>query len=76
MKQWIEKIHQHALSGLPIVLIGNKSDLIDRRQVSYKQAIGLARQLNIPYIETSALNGSNIEQAFEILVKRIINMRR
>ena len=56
---------------MPIVLVGNKSDLIDQRKVSREQATALAQQLNISYMETSALNASNVEQAFSTLVTSI-----
>jgi GTPase SAR1 family protein len=45
-----------------IMLIGNKSDLIDERKVSKEEAEDRARQYDIPYMETSALLGENIDQ--------------
>ncbi|CAF4653641.1 unnamed protein product [Rotaria sp. Silwood1] len=68
---WIEEVHRHTPSDLPIVLVGNKSDLVDQRKVSREQATALAEQLNLSYMETSALNASNVEQAFVLLVTSI-----
>ena len=56
----------------PIILIGNKSDLSISRQIHIRDAELLAQKYhNCTYIETSAKNGSNIEQAFEILIRNI-----
>ncbi|MHA1369993.1 MAG: GTP-binding protein [Promethearchaeota archaeon] len=52
---------------IPIVLAGNKLDLIDQRQVTQEEAEALARELNISYIETSAKIGDNVEEVFEML---------
>jgi hypothetical protein len=45
--------------------------LTDQRKVSREKAIALAQQLNVSYMETSALNASNVEQAFGSLVQSI-----
>jgi Ras-related protein Rab-11A len=72
---WIEEVHRHTPADLPIVLVGNKSDLIDQRKVSRDQATALAQNLNIAYMETSALNASNVEQAFTTLVTNIYHKK-
>ncbi|KAJ5070004.1 ras gtpase [Anaeramoeba ignava] len=48
----------------PKILIGNKSDLTMKREISIKQGKELARNLNCKYIETSAKTGENINQLF------------
>ncbi|CAF0782523.1 unnamed protein product [Adineta ricciae] len=68
---WIEELHRHTPADIPIVLVGNKSDLVDQRKVSQDQAKDLAQRLKVSYMETSALNASNVEQAFITLVKSI-----
>lgn len=60
---------------MPIVLVGNKSDLVDQRAVTRTQAIDLAEKLNLSYMETSALNASNVEEAFHLLVNTIYQKR-
>ncbi len=56
--------------NLPIILIGNKSDLKSERKISYEEALSLATKWNIPYIETSAKTRENVDKAFsEIFVK-------
>ncbi|KAJ5070009.1 ras gtpase [Anaeramoeba ignava] len=48
----------------PKILIGNKSDLTMKREVSIKQGKELAKKLNCKFIETSAKTGENINQLF------------
>ena len=49
-----------------MVLVGNKTDLQDRRQVTEMKGKNLAQEHNIPFIETSALRNENIQ---EVLIK-------
>lgn len=58
---------------VPIMLVGNKNDLIDERQVSHEEAIHLAKRFDCAYIETSAKTGVNVTSAFHGLVKMIMN---
>ncbi|XP_055342217.1 GTPase KRas-like [Paramacrobiotus metropolitanus] len=60
--------------NVPMVLVGNKSDL-PARNVESKQASDLARSYGIPYIETSAKTRSGVDDAFYTLVKEIRNAR-
>ncbi len=58
---------------IPIVIVGNKTDLVEDRKVFYQEGAKLANNLSkrekikISYIETSALNGSNVEDAFNLI---------
>ena len=72
---WIEEVHRHTPADLPIVLLGNKSDLVDQRKVTQDQATALAQKLNLSYLETSALNSSNVEQAFTTVVTNIYHKK-
>ncbi len=55
---------------LPIILIGNKSDLTSGRRVSTEEAASLAQSWGMAYIETSAKTRENVDRAFsEIFVK-------
>ena len=47
-----------------IVLVGNKTDLVDKRQVSIEEGDAKARELNVIFIETSAKAGFNIKALF------------
>ncbi|KAI6649811.1 hypothetical protein LOD99_6600 [Oopsacas minuta] len=54
---------------VPAVLVGNKSDLENNRVVTFSEAKQVADKLKIPYMETSAKTGVNVEQAFLELLR-------
>lgn len=56
---------------VPIILIGNKSDMADKREVSYGEGDILARSLKCPFFETSAKLRVNIDDCFHELVREI-----
>ena len=64
-----------ALNKMPIVLVGNKQDLENERQVTSTEAITLANTWGIKYIETSAKTNFNCTEAFTLLAEEIINER-
>lgn len=53
------------------ILVGNKSDLQDAREVTTAEGKALAEAQSLFFIETSALNSSNVTAAFETIVKEI-----
>lgn len=72
----IYKFHKQILrvkdrDEFPIILVGNKSDLVQQRVIDNEEAQGLARQLKIPYIECSAKARMNIDQSFHELVRLV-----
>jgi len=59
--------------NIPIVVVGNKSDLEDGREVSRAQAFQLSQQWgNVPYFETSARRRSNVDEVFVNLCRQIM----
>ncbi|CAK79285.1 unnamed protein product (macronuclear) [Paramecium tetraurelia] len=68
--KWMNQIKQHASDNIIKVLIGNKTDLPDRC-ISYEQALQMAQKYNIPYFETSAKEGTNINDTFQQIAKTI-----
>lgn len=56
---------------VPVLVVGNKSDLESERQVSYEEGLAFARSLNCPFLETSAKQRINVEEAFYGLVRNI-----
>lgn len=57
-------IDKFAKEGVFKILVGNKCDLIDKRQVSKERGKQLADAYGIPFIETSAKSNENIEKLF------------
>ena len=53
------------------MLVGNKSDLKDKREVKKEDAIEFANDNHIGFIETSALEGSNVDIAFDRVISEI-----
>ena len=68
---WLIDLRTNADKDILIVLIGNKSDLLDNREVSSEDAQTKAEQYNIAFMETSAKSGDNISKAFTELVEQI-----
>lgn len=57
-----------------IVLVGNKSDLKDAREVTTAEGKALAEAQSLFFIETSALDSSNVTAAFQMVVKEIYDI--
>lgn len=55
----------------PVVLIGNKADLEDQKQVDENEARTLAENLGLKYFETSAFNGQNVSKSVEALLDQV-----
>ena len=66
---WIVQIRDAAPTNIKSVLLGNKSDLTNQRQIDKIEGEELAKENNVKFYETSAQNGDNIDKAFEDLVK-------
>jgi Ras-related protein Rab-1A len=64
LQYWIKEIDTHASPHVCRLLVGNKSDLNAKRAIMTEEGTAFARQFGIPFIETSALNTSNIDTMF------------
>ena len=71
LDMWINDIKSAGNENLSIILVGNKCDLEDDRKVSKEVAEEKAKLYNIAFMETSALNGTNIEKAFNELINDV-----
>ena len=75
IKDWIEQIKSNISEGdISLVLLGNKCD-IEERVISQQKGQEMAESLKISYFETSALNGTGINEAFEGLTKEIMKKK-
>jgi len=71
VKTWLGEIERYAVEGVNRLLVGNKSDLTDKKAVEYNVAKEFADSQGIPFLETSAKNASNVEQAFITMATQI-----
>ncbi|KAG6786582.1 hypothetical protein POTOM_008188 [Populus tomentosa] len=72
--KWIEEVRSERGSDVIIVLVGNKTDLVDKRQVSIEEGEAKARDLNVMFIETSAKAGFNIKALFRKIAAALPGM--
>ncbi len=79
VKKWMEELRDHAEPDIVILLVGNKTDLLERnpdsRQVSELQARQTAEAGQMLFMETSAVNGAKVKDAFELLLNEIFRRR-
>ncbi|KAK1386659.1 RAB GTPase-like [Heracleum sosnowskyi] len=71
MARWLEELRSHADKNIIIMLIGNKSDLKSLRAVPTEDAQEFAERENLYFMETSALEATNVESAFLNALKEI-----
>merc|ERR1711916_279961 len=73
VKQWLHEIDRYACENVNKLLVGNKSDLTTKKVVDTTTAKEFAGQLGIPFLETSAKNATNVENAFMTMAAEIKN---
>lgn len=62
--KWIDDVRTERGTDVIIMLVGNKTDLSDKRQVVTEEGERKAKELNVMFIETSAKAGYNVKQLF------------
>ncbi|KAJ1830519.1 Rab GTPase ypt31, partial [Coemansia sp. RSA 2708] len=71
VSRWLKELRDHADSNIVIMLVGNKSDLRHLRAVPTDEAKQFAAENGLFFIETSALDSSNVEQSFQQILTEI-----
>uniref|UniRef100_A0A1A7XG44 small monomeric GTPase n=1 Tax=Iconisemion striatum TaxID=60296 RepID=A0A1A7XG44_9TELE len=71
IKNWIRNIEEHASSDVEKMVLGNKCDINDKRQVSKERGEKLGLEYGIKFMETSAKSNINVENAFLTLARDI-----
>ncbi|KAL6660745.1 hypothetical protein ACP70R_001780 [Stipagrostis hirtigluma subsp. patula] len=69
---WLEDAMEHASANLTILLVGNKSDLSNRRAVSYEEGERFAEEHGLVFMETSAKSAQDVEEAFTTTARAVI----
>jgi small GTP-binding protein len=67
LPQWIEEIRANVKTEIPLLLVGNKSDLVDQRTISLEELNKFTENFNLYYMETSAKTGEGVGDCFYIL---------
>ncbi|XP_049579293.1 ras-related protein Rab-8B [Syngnathus scovelli] len=73
IKNWIRNIEEHASSDVEKMVLGNKCDMSDRRQVSKDRGEKLAIDYGVKFLETSAKTSLNVEEAFYTMGRDILH---
>ncbi|XP_070828863.1 ras-related protein Rab-8B-like isoform X1 [Chaetodon trifascialis] len=73
IKNWIRNIEEHASSDVEKMVLGNKCDMTDRRQVSKDRGEKLAIDYGVKFLETSAKSSLNVEEAFYTMGRDILH---
>ncbi|KAJ6797878.1 ras-related protein ARA-4 [Iris pallida] len=71
--RWLQELNTHSDSTVARMLIGNKCDLGEIRAVSTEDGKNLAESEGLFFMETSALDSTNVKTAFEMVIKEIYN---
>jgi GTPase SAR1 family protein len=71
IENWMNEVEKHASDNISRILVGNKSDMEDARQVSTDEGRELAEHYNVRFLETSAKDCKNVEEAFTMMTREI-----
>ena len=71
LTKWIDGVRD-SVGPIPVYTLGNKSDLVERRETTEEEAAETLRSYETPILYTSAKSGENVELAFQSLAKTIV----
>lgn len=74
VQSWLEELHEHADEKIVVMLVGNKSDLAGQRAVATDEAKQFAEKHKLSFIETSAKDSTNVNDAFVSILTEIYNL--
>ena len=64
--KWLDDVRTNSSKNVTVILIGNKKDLEDKRQVSYEEGEAFAKENGLMFLETSAKTAYNVVEAFNL----------
>ena len=76
IERWLDELRQHTDDKVVLMLVGNKVDLRHLRAIEKDSAANFAEQNKMHFVETSALNATNVDVAFESTLRKIYEMIR
>ena len=71
LQKWLDSVKENSSKNIKIILIGNKIDLEDKREVTFQEGEEFAKNNGLFFFETSAKNFKNINEAFNKLTEEI-----
>lgn len=71
IRAWLTEIHEYAQQDVVVMLLGNKADTSHVRAVKREEGERLAKEFGVPFMETSAKSGLNVELAFTAVAKEL-----
>jgi len=74
VERWLKELRDHAEANIVVMLVGNKSDLRHLRAVETDEAMAFSEQHNLAFIETSALDASGVDTAFQRILTEIYRL--
>ena len=78
LKFWLQSIKNNMsadMGEIPIIIIGNKIDCAEEREVNFQEAENFWKEQGFSYFETSAKTGENIDKTIKFLVKKVIDIK-
>lgn len=73
LTRWLSELRENADQNIVVMLVGNKCDLKELRAVSTDEGLGFAKSENLLFIETSALDATNVPESFTQLITEIVH---
>jgi len=72
LQHWLTDARTLANDAVAIVVVGNKADLKDQREVTHVEACRFAQENDLIFLETSALSGEGIDESFMQCARKIL----
>ncbi|MHA1652653.1 MAG: Rab family GTPase [Candidatus Thorarchaeota archaeon] len=76
LDRWRAEAFESIGREIPVIVVANKVDLVDSRVVSTEEGEAYAKKIGSLYVESSALTGQNVEEAFKVLCEVMIDCAR
>lgn len=74
LRKWLAKFRKQVPKG-PVILVGNKTDLVEKRQISTQEAHEIRDELQLPYFETSCSTGEGVNEVFHSLIIKTLEAK-
>ena len=72
LQSWLTLIKEECYVDIPVIIVGNKMDLEEKRIVNKEEASEYAKKENVEFIETSSKTGENVEKTLYMLTEKVL----